>query len=776
MERCSTPFVIAGDFNLIRSPDDKSSNRFDPRRMRLFNDFIADLALREIRRVGARYTWSNNRSDPVRCVLDRVLVSVDWEVAFPLCSLRAITRVGSDHSPLLLSSGGSRPPRLNRFHFENFWLTQPGFKQAVCVKWLEAAAHPPRVFNAVDVWHHCAQLARQFMRGWGANLGAELKQRKASLLSDIQALYLASDSVGLDPQEWQQRYALEASLLEIFKGEELFWRQRSRQNWLLKGEANTAYFHAIANGRRRKCSIPCLWDGDRLLEAPRDLSAHIYSFYRALFLAGPRSGVSLSVDFWQAAHVTEEENRELTLPFLPEEVQRAVLEMKPNSAPGPDGLPVAFFQTFWESIKAVIMPMFQEFYVGTLVLSRLNFGVVTLVPKVVGATDIRQFRPITVLNVIFRIFSKVCALRLAPVLQRLTHPYQFAFLKGRFIHDGILALNEIIHEVKTRRQKAVFLKLDFQKAYDRLDWAFLRLVLERRGVDERMISWILQLVTSGSTAININGDVGPYFRSSCGVRQGDPFAPLLFNAAVDSLAEVLERAKTAGHISGVVGHLVPGGGVTHLQYADDTMIMVEGSELDLINLKFLLLCFEAMSGLKINFDKSEVIILGYSQEDQQRIADNLNCRLAVFPVTYLGMPIRDSRILTKDLDPLVERVKHRSEPWQGRFTSKASKTILIDACMSSLPMFLMGMYSLPEGTHGDFDRELSRFFWQAASGRQKYHMVKWADICAPKELGGLGIVSSRHMNKALMLKWIWRILRGDGGLWLQLVEAKYLRG
>ena len=107
---------------------------------------------------------------------------------------------------------------------------------------------------------------------------------------------------------------------------------------------------------------------------------------------------------------------------------------------------------------------------------------------------------------------------------------------------------------------------------------------------------------------------------------------------MDALAAILEKAKIAGHISGVVGHLIPRGGVTHLQYADDTMIMVEGSELDIINLKFLLLCFETMSGLKINFDKSEVVVLGYSPEEQQRIANNLNCKLSSFLVTYLGCP------------------------------------------------------------------------------------------------------------------------------------------
>ena len=143
VERCPIPVVVGGDFNLIRSPDDKSSGNVDIPRMQMFNDCIADLALREITRVRAHYTWSNNRIEPTRSVLDRVLVSVEWEIAFPLCSLRALTRVGSDHSPLLLSSGGGAPPKQDRFHFEDFWLGLPGFVEAVKLKWGSAAVPPP---------------------------------------------------------------------------------------------------------------------------------------------------------------------------------------------------------------------------------------------------------------------------------------------------------------------------------------------------------------------------------------------------------------------------------------------------------------------------------------------------------------------------------------------------------------------------------------------------------------------------------------------------------
>lgn len=426
------------------------------------------------------------------------------------------------------------------------------------------------------------------MRGWGANLGAELRARKGELLDQIKTLDVLADSAGLSADEWLQRYSLEASLMEIYKGEELFWQCRGGQKWLLEGDANTAYFQAIANGRRRKCSIPCLWDGETLLEHPEEISAHIYSFYKELFTASPRGGASLAANFWPPeARVTGDENGGLTLPFSPEEVHGAIASMKAGSAPGPDGLPVAFFQKFWPVLRPVIMKMFHEFYIGTLDLARLNYGVITLIPKVVGATDIRQFRPITVINVLERIFAKVCAVRLAPIAERIAHPFQSAFLKGRRIHDGILALQEIVHEVRRRRTEGVFLKLDFQKAYDRLDWSFLRLVLERRGFDDRWCSWIMQLVRTGSMAININGEVGPSFRSSRGVRQGDPISPLLFNLAVDALATILDKARAAGHLRGVVAHLIPGGGVTHLQYADDIMITVEGSNLDIVNLKFL---------------------------------------------------------------------------------------------------------------------------------------------------------------------------------------------
>jgi hypothetical protein len=118
-------------------------------------------------------------------------------------------------------------------------------------------------------------------------------------------------------------------------------------------------------------------------------------------------------------------------------------------------------------------------------------------------------------------------------------------------------------------------------------------VLLRKGFSAVVVHWLMQLVSGGQTASNLNGEIGTYFCNARGVRKGDPLSPLLFDFMADSLAAILTRAKEAGHLQGVVPHLIPGG-VTHLQYTDDTMVMIEPSQLVMANLKFLLLCLENM--------------------------------------------------------------------------------------------------------------------------------------------------------------------------------------
>ncbi|KAE8804351.1 putative NOT transcription complex subunit VIP2 [Hordeum vulgare] len=152
--------------------------------------------------------------------------------------------------------------------------------------------------SAVDDWHFLVKGPRQFMKGWGANVGRDLKLRKGALLLEILCLDLRADKSGLSADEWALRYSLEDDLLEIYRKEEAYWRQRCSFNWVLFGDANTAYFQAIANGRRCRCTIPLLWDGDRLVQEPEEIRTHVDDFYKDLFAARPESGIALAESIW----------------------------------------------------------------------------------------------------------------------------------------------------------------------------------------------------------------------------------------------------------------------------------------------------------------------------------------------------------------------------------------------------------------------------------------------------------------------------------------------
>jgi hypothetical protein len=196
--------------------------------------------------------------------------------------------------------------------------------------------------------------------------------------------------------------------------------------------------------------------------------------------------------------VTGEESEVLIKEFSETEVRDAIFQMKHNKAPGPDGFPAEFYQVFWCLIKDDLMAMFRDFHNGNLPLFCLNFRIITLLPKEKEVKKIQQYRPICMLNVSFRIFTKVLANRLTLVACRITKPSQSAFLPGRYILDGLVVLHETILKLKRRKQNGIILMLDFEKAYDKVNWEFLLQVLRMRGFPTVWCQWMERVVSKGS--------------------------------------------------------------------------------------------------------------------------------------------------------------------------------------------------------------------------------------------------------------------------------------
>jgi hypothetical protein len=230
--------------------------------------------------------------------------------------------------------------------------------------------------------------------------------------------------------------------------------------------------------------------------------------------------------------------------------------------------------------------------------------------------------------------------------------------------------------------------------------------------------WIKQVVSGGRVGVKINEEPGNFFKTHKGLRQGDPLSPLLFNLVAEALANMLERARRMGLIKGLIPELVEEG-LKHLNYADDTIICMEVDRASIASVKFLLYCFENMSGLKIYFHKSELVVIGAIDE----IANLLNCKEGALPFKYLGIPVSDRMLFAADLMEVGVKVEKRLPGWQALLLSSGGKSILIESSLSSLPIYTMGFYLLPEQVRRKMDTARSNFFWDSGQ-KKKYHMIR----------------------------------------------------
>nr|CAD1824953.1 unnamed protein product [Ananas comosus var. bracteatus] len=378
-------WTLLGDFNVLLSVDDKNGDTAHVADILKFREVVHDLHLVDLPILNKAFTWTNGRGVPTLERLDRAFISTNWLLAFPRSTLRALPRLRSDHTPLVLTAF-TFIPSANLFRFESFWLRHPAVFDVVSTAWNSTTSG----LAPVNQFASKLKSIQTALRNWSVGLSSRL-QRQASLC--------------------------------------LLWI-----DWLDNAEER----RSLTNLER--ALRPML----KVRGTNPDLS-------------------SLQEDFTAA------------------EVRKAVFSSGPEKAPGPDGLPMLFYQRFWNLLKNDIMSVFNSFHNGSAKLDEINASWLCLIPKKSEALLAKDFRPISLVHGMGKLISKVLASRLQSFMAELINPHQAAFIKGRNLFDNFSTAHVLVHHYYASKQSAALLKIDFERAFDHINWDFLVDLLRARG-------------------------------------------------------------------------------------------------------------------------------------------------------------------------------------------------------------------------------------------------------------------------------------------------------
>nr|XP_029151527.1 uncharacterized protein LOC114925926 [Arachis hypogaea] len=378
-----------------------------------------------------------------------------------------------------------------------------------------------------------------------------------------------------------RRKALVTCCERWYERKEIHWKQMSRSRQAKDMDRNIRYFHHIASARRRNNRIDALG--------------------------------------WSVERITEEESATLEVIPSAEEIKEAVWDCESSKAPDCDGYNMNFIKRCWGEIVADFMAAVVEFFQTSRLPADSNITWVALAPKFIGAKEIKDLRPISMVGCVYKVISKVLVRRMRAVMPKLVGETQSAFVKGRNIHDGALIACETVHWLKRRKKEA-----------------------------ER------------------------------GLRQGDPLSPFLFVLVVDVLHRMVGEAVRNGRILPLV---VSRDSVelSHLQFADDTILFCPPEDETMKNYKRLLRWFELVSELMVH-----------------RMCLLWGCKEDTLPVKYLGVPLGANPRLVKTWKPIIDKVEEKLSLWKAKVLSKAEKLVLIKSVLNSLLVYYLSLYKMPK--------------------------------------------------------------------------------
>lgn len=428
--------------------------------------------------------------------------------------------------------------------------------------------------------------------------------------------------------------------------------------------------------------------------------------------------------------------------------------MKNNKSPGSDGFSAEFFKFFYSDIKSFIKRAINEGYrEGKLSVTQRQ-GLITCLPKGDKPKQfLKNWRPITLLNVIYKIASGCIAERIKSVLSKLISEDQTGFINGRYIGENTRLMYDILHITDTLNIPGLLLMVHFEKAFDSVSWDFILQVLNFFNFGESLKQWVRVFYNDISSSVIQNGFLSDFFQVERGCRQGDPLSPYIFLLCAEILSLMLKENKD------IKGIKIANIEYKLFQFADDTSLFLDGLEKSLNESIKTLNTYANMSGLKVNDSKTRAIWIGSKKFSGETFNHRLKLDWTQNDFTNLGIKFSCNidTIVEINFRNKINEIEKEMKQWSKRVLTPFGRiTVLKTIIISKLNHLFIALPNPDKTIIDKLNKAFYNFIWQSKADK-----VKRGILVQEYNKGGLKMIELNKFITALKISWIWRLAVND---------------
>lgn len=486
---------------------------------------------------------------------------------------------------------------------------------------------------------------------------------------------------------------------------------RSRAQYAIEGEKSTQFFLNLEKRRQEKCYLNYIRNKEgKIVNDFVKIVGCVQDYYEALYKSeGSDEVATKNVLGVIKSKLGVSDKLICEQDIMTTDIDKAIDQLSVNKSPGSDGLTTNFYKVFKKILSPILLQVFDDIEKKRVMPDSMVMGLISLVFKKGDREDLANYRPITLMNVDYKILTKIFANRVKMVIDKIVAPTQAYSVPERDICDTICTIRDVVEYMKETEQGGIVLALDFNKAFDRVEHSFMFKVIRKFGFGERFLKWLSLLYSGARGKVKVNGVLTDAFKIERSVRQGCPLSALLYAMVAEPMAQLI---KFNSQIKGIE---LPGSGLcTIQQFADDTTITVKSmtcveNVIDMINL------YGRASGAKINLKKSEIMFINMDEPQQLELQFKIQRRYMKILGVDIGKDYEEARDNT--WTEIINRMQKCLTYWKFRDLKIKGKVIVVNSLIMSKVNYVLAVLDLPKWVSNNINKMVTRFIWGAEKGK-----------------------------------------------------------